>query len=210
MADAADALVELAGKILSRGLVGLNQHGNLSFREQGADYIWMTGSSLTGLQAASILRVGLDGAMLDPGMRATEAEVVRMHTEVYRARPDVGCVVHTHAPYATAHAVASRTLPCVAESMARQGYLQAVPLAAYAPRGSAASVEAIVSAIGSAPATPAVLLEAHGVLVMSKDPDTALRQLMALEEAAQLAVLAAGLGGARGLSRAEAEAALAR
>jgi L-ribulose-5-phosphate 4-epimerase len=210
MADAADSLVDLAGKILSRGLVGLNQHGNLSFREEGADYIWMTGSSLTGLAASGILRVGLDGSPIDAGMRGTEAEVIRMHTEAYRARPDVGCVVHTHAPYATAYAVASRPLPCVAESMARQGYLDPVPLAGYAPRGSAASVAAIVSAIESTPGTPAVLLEAHGVLVLSKDPDAAFRQLMALEEAAQLAVLAAGLGGARGLSRSEAEAALVR
>jgi L-ribulose-5-phosphate 4-epimerase len=207
MSDAAEAIVKLAQEILVRGLVGLNKHGNLSMREPGADFIWMTGSSLAGLLPETVMRVGLDGTPLDQGMRGTEEEVIRMHTEVYRARDEVGCVVHTHAPHATAYAVASRTLPCVAESMARQGFVGEVPLAAYAPRGSEASVQAIVGALQDNPESPAVLLEAHGVLVASSDSDVALRQLLALEEAAQLGVLSHALGGPRGLTREEALAA---
>ena len=36
-----------------------------------------------------------------------------MHTAMYQDRPDVGCVIHTHAPFATAFAVANRRIDCV-------------------------------------------------------------------------------------------------
>jgi L-ribulose-5-phosphate 4-epimerase len=39
---------------------------------------------------------------------AMHTAVVAMHTAMYADRPDVGCVLHTHSPYATAYAVARR------------------------------------------------------------------------------------------------------
>lgn len=206
----AESVVRLSQDIISNHLVGLNKHGNISIRDLHTGHIWMSGSSLRGLEAGAICVVDIDGNVLEGDMRGTEKEVIAMHTEVYRARKEVTCVVHTHAPHVTAFAVASKPLSCVAESMARQGIIEPIPVVPYAPRGSNASVNGIVSALHESPNTPGVLLESHGVLICAKDENTAIRQLMAMEEGAQLALLASSLGGQRGLSRTEAEAALFR
>jgi L-fuculose-phosphate aldolase len=203
-AEHARRVVELGKELLARRVVGLNGHGNVSVLDRSRGVLWMSGSSLVDLDEEKVAELDLDGVVVGGSIRATEAEVVRMHTEAYRARPTAACVVHTHAPHATAFAVASRTLGCVSESMARQGLVGEVPLAPYAPRGSIAAVGGIVEALARAPESPAVLLESHGVLVVADSPAAALRQLMALEEGAQLALLAAPLGEPRGLSREEA------
>ena len=42
-----------------------------------------------------------------------------MHTAMYADHPDVGCVLHTHSPYATAYAVAHRPIGCWVEALLR-------------------------------------------------------------------------------------------
>jgi L-fuculose-phosphate aldolase len=44
--------------------------------------------------------------LLEGDLPPIQAAVVAMHTAMYEDRPDVGCVLHTHSPYATAYAVA--------------------------------------------------------------------------------------------------------
>jgi L-fuculose-phosphate aldolase len=116
-----------------------------------------------------------------------------MHTAVYRDRPDVGCVVHTHSPYATAFAVANRPIGCWIEALAMFGLADGVPVAAYGPRGSEQAVANIRAAIR--PGVPAVLLANHGVLVFQRTPDLAILVGGVVEEAAQAAINAVALGG---------------
>ena len=61
---------------------------------------------LNGLGANGVARVGLDGTLLEGDLPAIQGAVVAMHTAMYTDHADVGCVVHTHSPYATAFAVA--------------------------------------------------------------------------------------------------------
>jgi L-fuculose-phosphate aldolase len=72
-----------------------------------------------------------------------------------------------------------------------------IPLAKYAPRGSGESVKNIVSALAGAKNTKAVLLEQHGVLAFGSDPAAAARANLIVEEAAQMAIYAEVLGGAK-------------
>ena len=116
-----------------------------------------------------------------------------MHTAVYRDRPDVGCVVHTHSPYATAFAVANRPIGCWIEALAMFGLADGVPVAAYGPRGSEQAVANIRAAIR--PGVPAVLLANHGVLVFQRTPDLAILVGGVVEEAAQAAINARAMGG---------------
>ena len=73
------------------------------------------------------------------------------------------------------------------------GLPDGVPVAAYGPRGSDEAVANIRAAVR--PGTPAVLLANHGVLVFHRNADLALMVGGVVEEAAQAAINAAGIGG---------------
>ncbi len=140
-----------------------------------------------------MVRVGLDGTLLEGHLPPIQGAVVAMHTAMYQDRPDVGCVVHTHSPYATAFAVADRPIGCWIEALAMFGLADGVPVAAYGPRGSEQAVANIRRA--ARPGVPAVLLANHGVLVFHRTPELAVLVGGVVEEAAQAAINAAALGG---------------
>ncbi|MDA8290941.1 MAG: class II aldolase/adducin family protein [Actinomycetota bacterium] len=204
-------LVSCAARLRESGVLSKSLHGNLSaMTENERESFWMTGSSLKTLSEGDLGRVTFDGEVLEGGMRSTEREVVAMHAVIYQKRPEVRCVIHTHSPSATTFAVARRPLDCVAESLARWGFSRETPVAAYGPRGSKASVEAISSVLDEHGDVPAILLASHGVLVFGHSVEEALRRSIALEEAAELALRATALGGAATLTEAEAFAAMGR
>lgn len=187
------SILTCARLIVAQGTVSRSGHGNISARIPGTDRIVMTAvGGITALRDDDLAILRLDGALLEGRMDPASAEIVRMHTETYRRRPDVGGVVHTHAPYVTAYAVANRPIECIYEGMARFDMADAVPVAAYAPRGSEESVSNIIDAITDR--AKAVLLQNHGILTFATDPVAAARVLTILEEAAELGILAAGLG----------------
>jgi L-ribulose-5-phosphate 4-epimerase len=120
-----------------------------------------------------------------------------MHTIVYRLRPSVGAVIHTHSPAVTAFALAHRPLDVTYEALLHYGAADAIPVADWGPRGSDASLEAIERALDSAPTAPAVLLANHGLLAFAESPTRVARLIVALEEAAELSLAAESLGGAK-------------
>jgi L-ribulose-5-phosphate 4-epimerase len=131
--------------------------------------------------------------LLEGDLPPIQGAVVAMHTALYADHRHVGCVVHTHSPYATAYAVAQRPIGCWVEAMAMFGLQDGVPVAGYGPRGSAQAVAGIRAAV--LPGTPAVLLANHGVLVFHRTPELAILVGGVVEEAAQAGINAAGLGG---------------
>jgi L-fuculose-phosphate aldolase len=116
-----------------------------------------------------------------------------MHTAMYNDSPDVGCVLHTHSPHATAYAVANRRIGCWIEALAMFGLPGGVPVADYGPRGSEQAVTNIRSAVVAG--VPAVLLANHGVLVFHRTPDLAILVGGVVEEAAQAGINTANIGG---------------
>jgi L-ribulose-5-phosphate 4-epimerase len=107
--------------------------------------------------------------------------------------------VHTHSTYATSFAIASRALGCFYEALVRNDMAAGVPLAKYGPRGSKESVSNIADALSVTKSTKAVLLENHGVLAFGADPAAAARANLIVEEAAQMAIFAEVLGGAKNI-----------
>lgn len=187
-------VVRGAEALVAAGVLSGTQHGNWSVRIPGTDRILLTGSSLGGLKPTDLAVLNLDGEVIEGGLSASSAEIIRMHTAVYLERPEVGSVVHTHSPYATAFAVANRPLECFAEILARTGCSDPVPVAAYGPRGSEQAVANILEAMRQAPSQSAVLLGNHGILAFGANVGAARQMVFALEETAQLGVLAAAIG----------------
>ena len=91
-----------------------------------------------------------------------------MHLAVLAARADVGAVVHTHSPRATALSVAGRC---------------PVPVAEAAPSGTAALGRAVLEAAGDG---DAVVVRGHGPVCFGADLAAALARAVALEEQARL------------------------
>jgi L-fuculose-phosphate aldolase len=191
--DLVDQVVGTAAAVVAGGAISTNGHGNVSLRVPGAEEMYFTSApSLKGLTADGVVRVGLDGTLLEGALPPIQSAVVAMHTAMYADRDDVGCVIHTHSPYATAYAVANRPIECWIEAMAMFGLADGVGVAGYAPRGSDEAVANIRGAVK--PGNPAVLLANHGVLVFHRTPELAVLVGGVVEEAAQ-ASLNAGLAG---------------
>src|ERR1700748_3446926 len=136
--ELAGQFADIAQRVLASGAISVNGHGNVSVRVPGAEEMYFTaGPSLRDHPASAVVRVGLDGTLLEGELPPIQGAVVAMHTAMYADHADVGCVLHTHSPYATAYAVAQRPIGCWIEAMAMFGLQDGVPVARYRPRGAA-------------------------------------------------------------------------
>src|SRR6478672_10342919 len=192
--DLAQQVVEVAARVVAGGAISANGHGNVSLRVPGEDEMYFTaGASLRNHPVSAVVRVGLDGELREGDLPPIQRAVVAMHTAMYADRPDVGCVLHTHSPCATAYAVARRPIGCWIEALAMFGLPTGVPVAGYGPRGSDQAVANIRAAV--VPDVPAVLLANHGVLVFHRTPELAVLVGGVVEEAAQAGINAGAIGG---------------
>ncbi|HEY7008736.1 MAG TPA: class II aldolase/adducin family protein [Jatrophihabitantaceae bacterium] len=192
--DLVAQVVDTAARVVASGAISANGHGNVSIRVPGADEMYFTaGPSLRNHPPSAVVRVRLDGTLIEGDLPPIQGAVVAMHTAMYTDSPEVGCVLHTHSPYATAYAVAHRPIGCWVEALAMFGLPDGVPVAGYGPRGSEHAVANIRSAVVAG--VPAVLLANHGVLVFHRTPDLAILVGGVVEEAAQAGLNAASLGG---------------
>ena len=192
--DFVDQVIETAQRVVESGAISANGHGNVSIRVPGAQEMYYTAAaSLKNYQRSAVVRVGLDGTLLEGTLPPIQGAVVAMHTAMYADREDVGCVLHTHSPYATAYAVANRAIGCWIEALAMFGLPQGVPIASYAPRGSDDAVANIRAAM--MPEVPAILLANHGVLVFHRSPELAILVGGVIEEAAMAGINSGSIGG---------------
>ncbi len=192
--DLVSQVVDVAQRVVTSGAISANGHGNVSLRVPGTDEMYFTGGpSLRNHAPSAVVRLRLDGTLLEGDLPPIQGAVVAMHMAMYTDHEDVGCVIHTHSPYATAYAVAHRPIGCWVEALAMFGLPSGVPVAGYGPRGSEQAVANIRACV--TPGVPAVLLANHGVLVFHRTPDLAILVGGIVEEAAQAGLNAAGIGG---------------
>ena len=105
------------------------------------------------------------------------------HAYVYRARPDVGGVVHTHSPYATAWAARNEPIPCVLTAMADE-FGGEIPVGQFALIGDDSIGQGIVATLAES-RSPAVLMRNHGVFTIGKDPKAAVKAAVMCEDVAR-------------------------
>ena len=179
------AVMDVAVSLLRAGVLSHSGHANLSARV-GPDVVLLTALSRRhDLGPDDLAVVRLDGTVVEGDLTELSTEMVATHTEVYRARPEVGAVIHTHSPYLLAFALARRPLPTRYEPLRRLGQAEEVPVV---------KSGTVIELIQQRPGTQAVLLGDHGVLAFGPDTETAVSLLVALEEAAEAELRAAALG----------------
>ncbi len=191
-----EAVVQAAELLFTADVMSHSGHANLSARAQDEQFLLTATGMVRGLRSEQLARVTFDGAVVDGHLGPENAEIIAMHTVVYRARPEVGAIIHTHSPSATAFALANRPLPCRSEPLLRFGQAEPVPVVPWGPRGSDASVNGIAALLTSGSTTSAVLLANHGLLAFGPDPVAAARLVVAIEEAADAELAATVIGGA--------------
>lgn len=189
-----------AARALSTDGLSPGSSGNLSFRRGGGFVITPSGVDPEEIDATALVRLDLDGRVLHgAGVPSSEWP---MHAALYRARPEIGAVVHCHSPYATTLACARKAIPAL-HYMIAVAAPDEVPCARYESFGSAALAESAVAAIGKRWAT---LLANHGQIAVGRDLDHALWVTREVETLARTYWGTLAIGGPVLLSKAELDA----
>jgi len=194
--DPGERVVAAVRHLFDSGVMSHAGHANLSVRLDSERFALTTTGMVRDLSPEQLATVNMNGEVLEGALGPENAEIVAMHSVIYKARDDVGGIIHTHSPSATAFALANRELPCRAEPLLRFGQAEPVPVVAWGPRGSDVSVRGIAAALQQHPTTSAVLLANHGLLAFAADPLAAARLVVAIEEAAEAELAAEAIGGA--------------
>jgi len=179
-------------RVVELGLAVLT-FGNASAADRGAGLVAIkpSGVLLDELHPDSIPVVDLEtGAAVAGDLRPSSDTPT--HLRLYRAL-DVGAIVHTHSPFATAWAQAQRELPCLGTTHADH-FRGPVPITRllsadeiagdYEDATGVAIVETLASRGLDASTMPGVLVASHGPFVWGRDADEAVANALALETVA--------------------------
>ena len=121
--------------------------------------------------------------------RAPSYEVA-MHLAIYRARTDVGAIVHTHAPFVTTLSVLREPLPPIIDEM-MVTFGGPAEVADYAFTGTDELGSNVVAALGD---RAAAILSNHGNVCVGRDLEHALHVAVVMESCARVYVQALQIG----------------
>jgi L-ribulose-5-phosphate 4-epimerase len=192
--DIQNEIVDAGRALVTKGLVA-GTWGNVSVRIPGSERVLITpsGRDYNSLTPDEIVVVDSRGRMISGGVPSSE---LPLHLAIYRQRRDVQAIVHTHSIFASACAVARRSIPPVIEDLV-QLVGGAVQVADYALAGT---VELGLNALQALGDKQAVLLANHGVIGCGTRLSEAMLACELVEKAAQIYLHANTLGGAKVLS----------
>jgi L-ribulose-5-phosphate 4-epimerase len=164
--------------------------GNVSGRDVKSGYVVIKPSGVLyeDLTPDKIVIVDLEGNILEGKMKPSVDTPT--HLYVYRHMPRVNGIVHTHSNYATAFAALGRPIPVYLTAIADE-FGGEIPCGGYAPIGGEDIGREIVRTIGD---SAAVLLKNHGVFTLGKDPVSALKAAVTVEDVAKTVFLSLLLG----------------
>ena len=181
----------LHGELTRWGLVAWTS-GNVSARVPGADLMVIkpSGVSYDGLTPETMVVTDLDGTLVE-GDHSPSSDT-EAHAYVYRHMPQVGGVVHTHSPYATAWAARGEPIPCSITAMADE-FGGDIPVGPFALIGSDAIGRGIVETLAGH-RSPAVLMRQHGPFTIGPDARAAVKAAVMCEDVARTVHFARQLG----------------
>jgi L-fuculose-phosphate aldolase len=192
-------IIEIGKRIWTRGYVASND-GNISVKLNNGELLTTPhGVSKGFMDTGMIVKVDMEGKLIEGNPKYTPSSEIKMHLEVYKERPDIKSVVHTHPPYATSFAVAGIPLNkgVLPEAILVIG---AVPTARY---GLPSTMEVADSIREFLKTSDVILLANHGALTLGIDLLDAYHKTETLEHTASIVWKAMQLGNVNVLSEYE-------
>ncbi len=164
--------------------------GNVSGRDptSGLVVIKPSGIRYEELTPENMVVVDQDGKVVDGTFKPSSD--VHAHLYVYRHRPDVNGVVHTHSTFATAFAAVGRSIPPVLTAICDE-FGGPIPCGGYARVGGDEIGRVLIDSIGD---SPAILMKNHGVFTVGQTPEAAVKAAVMVEDVARTVFYALQLG----------------
>ena len=192
-----EQMCDIGRRIWLKGFCAGNE-GNHSYRlSENRILCTPTGISKGNLKPEDICTVDIEGNQV-AGKRKRTSEIL-LHLAIYKARPDVKAVVHSHPPHATAFAIANVELPTCVHPEA-EVFLGAVRTAKYVTPGDTRLGESILPYVKD---SNTILLQNHGSVTFDKDLEGAYYKLEIVDAYARILLLAKQIGSIRPLDSAE-------
>lgn len=166
--------------------------GNISGREPGGEtmVIKPSGVMFEDLTPKSMCEVEIE-TLTNSSLNKFSSDTAT-HAYIYKHMPEVGGIVHTHSPYATAWAAVGKAIPCFLTAMADE-FGGPIPCGGFALIGGEEIGREVVRVLKDHP-SPAVILQNHGVFALGKTPKAAVKAAVMCEDVARTAFLARQLG----------------
>ncbi len=198
--DSAQARADAVAAVRRMDDLGMNRGstGNLSVRAehdgQPGMLITPTGMGADGLRPQDLVWCGWDGSLRGDWKPSSEWH---FHQAVYRARPDLNAVLHTHSTHAAALACLRRELPAFHYMVAIAGS-DHVPCVPYHLFGTEALSQAVAGAMAR---VDACLLGNHGLVAAGSTLVQAMKVLQEIESLCEVYLKALAVGEPAVLSR---------
>jgi L-ribulose-5-phosphate 4-epimerase len=164
--------------------------GNVSGRdpETGLVVIKPSGVKYPDLRPEHLIVIDVEGKVCEGNL--SPSSDTASHLYIYRQRPDVGGIVHTHSPFATAFAAVGKSIPVYLTAIADE-FGGPIPVGGFALIGGEEIGKVVVESIGS---SPAVLLKNHGVFTVGKNAEAAVKAAVMTEDVARTVWYALQIG----------------
>ncbi|HEY65471.1 MAG TPA: L-ribulose-5-phosphate 4-epimerase [Caldilineae bacterium] len=164
--------------------------GNVSARDPETGYVVIkpSGVRYEELRPEHMVIVDLEGNVVEGDLKPSSDTA--SHLYIYRHRPDVNGIVHTHSPYATAFAALGRPIPVYLTAIADE-FGGPIPCGGFALIGGEEIGRVVVESIGD---SPAVLLKNHGVFTVGPTAEAAVKAAVMVEDVARTVWIALQLG----------------
>jgi L-fuculose-phosphate aldolase len=192
-----EQMAEIGRKIWLKGFCAGNE-GNHSYR-LSEDRVLCTPSLISkgNLKPDDMCVVDMEGKQVS-GKRKRTSEIL-LHLAIYKERPDVRAVIHSHPPHATAFAIADIELPTCIHPEA-EVFLGPVKTAKYVTPGDTRLGESIRPYIKE---SNTILLGNHGVVCYGPDLEDAYYKLEIVDAYARILLLTKQLGSVKPLGAQE-------
>lgn len=156
--------------------------GNASINVGSYIAITPSGLSMNDITPKNIIEIDFDGNVIGSGKASSEKI---MHCLIYKNRPDIKAIIHTHSPYLSTFALKGMGIDKSPIVELKYLFNANVPLIKYNPPGSIELANGVAEAFKT---SDAAIMQNHGAIVGAKNIQEAFYKYEVLEYMAQVII----------------------
>lgn len=181
-----DKIIDIGKKLYLKNLT-VATSGNISIKTDKGIYITASGSSLGSLKKEDIVLTDFEGNEISQGKASSEK---KLHVAIYKLRPEINAIIHTHPVYLTSFAACHKSLkePIMSENIL---YFEDIPVAKYA---MPSSDELVANTIKHIKKRDVVIMANHGAIALADNIEHAFSKIETAEYYAQVSIFSNIIG----------------